>query len=250
MSQIKIKQVEGLQAVLDSLIASVAAGTVKAVFVQENHGFTPGIAVSYTTEGWIAASQASENTLGRLLVESCPTANTFIGVHLGHISVPTWNLTPGKYYVVSDIGGGHIAEFTTNEEYLYSNPVLQAITATTGHVLPWRPSTGNVEPLSLSVAATDSGFSNNTSGNYAATGVFISGTPYENGSVSVIINGIGVSEGNGVRTTEAYFSNDGGATAKSIANITAGDQLYWNGIIAGFDLSDADQIDIEYNAAT
>jgi hypothetical protein len=75
-------------------------------------------------------------------------------------------------------------------------------------------------------------------------------TPFKDGSVNVLINGIAVLEGDGVRTAEAYFSNDGGLTAKASADIEAGDEIYWNGDIAGFDLSGTDQIDVEYQRTT
>lgn len=88
--------------------------------------------------------------------------------------------------------------------------------------------------------------SNTTSGNYAATGIQISYTPFADSDVSVRINGIEVNLGD--KTSECYFSNDNGLTAKTIANITAGDELYWNGLIAGFDLDTLDDIDLSYQA--
>ena len=47
-------------------------------------------------------------------------------------------------------------------------------------------------------------------------------------------------------TSECYFSDDGGGAAKLIANIAAGDLLYWNGSVAGYQLSAADRIDFLY----
>lgn len=89
--------------------------------------------------------------------------------------------------------------------------------------------------------------SNTTSGNYSATGIQISYTPFADSDVAVRINGIEVNLG-GNRSSECYFSNDNGATARLIANITAGDELFWNGIIAGFELDGLDDIDIAYQA--
>jgi hypothetical protein len=89
-----------------------------------------------------------------------------------------------------------------------------------------------------------------TNGDYSSTGITIDYTPFSDSAVDILVNGIGVSEANGDRNAgAAYFSNDGGATAKAIADIEAGDELYWNGVIAGFDLTTDDTIDIIYERA-
>lgn len=88
--------------------------------------------------------------------------------------------------------------------------------------------------------------SSSTSGDYSSTGLTIYGDPVGTW-IEVKVNGISYEVGNGVRTKYCYFSNDGGATARTWANTTAGDELYWNGTIAGFELDPADSIDIEYN---
>lgn len=88
---------------------------------------------------------------------------------------------------------------------------------------------------------------NNTSGDEADTGISIAAEPALNGYVGVSVNGISYTVGDGVKTTDCFFTADGGTTAKSIANITTGDDLYWNGVIAGFDLAAAtDRVDIFY----
>jgi hypothetical protein len=248
MAQIKIKQVDGLQSILDALTLAVTSGSLKSSYTQNNHGFSAGMVLSYVNGSWVPADAASEDTLGRIVVESV-TANTFIGVQVGTIAVSSWNLTPGKYYVVDDSGTGILAEFTANDAYSISNPVLQAITSTIGHVLPWRPSIGALV-IEVPVSITQSILALPTTGNYQPTGLTMQYTPYRDGSVNVLINGISVSEGDGNRNGEVYFSNDGGLTAKSISNIEAGDEIYWNGNIAGFDLTNTDTIDVEYQRTT
>jgi hypothetical protein len=69
------------------------------------------------------------------------------------------------------------------------------------------------------------------------------------GHVEVLVNGLGVALGDGTPNSGCYFSNDGGATARQINDITAGDLLYWNGTIAGYQLSAGWRIDFNYNAA-
>jgi hypothetical protein len=64
------------------------------------------------------------------------------------------------------------------------------------------------------------------------------------------VNGLGVNIGNGVKTKDCYFSSDQGITPKQISNITSGDELYWNGSIAGFQLDGGDLIDIVYDASS
>jgi hypothetical protein len=92
-------------------------------------------------------------------------------------------------------------------------------------------------------------FAEGTSGNESPTGITIEYTPYADSRVEVKINGIAVNLGNGVKTKDCYFSNDAGATAKLIKDITAGDELFWNGINAGFSLDPADDIDFTYEAS-
>ena len=86
-----------------------------------------------------------------------------------------------------------------------------------------------------------------TSGDESTTGLTISNTPANDSHVLVFVNGASVEVGDGVKTVDCYFSSDGGTTARTIANITSGDTLYWNGVIAGFDLAATDVVEFDYN---
>ena len=88
-----------------------------------------------------------------------------------------------------------------------------------------------------------------TIGDDSPTGVTISYTPYNDSSVQVHVNGISVNVGDGVKTSQTYFSHDG-INARFIKDITANDQLYWNGNIVGYDLDGSDEIDIIYDASS
>lgn len=246
MSQIKIKQIDGLQEVLDAILLSITSGSVKATFTQASHGFEAGEILAYDGGLWVLASSATEDTLGRVVIESIPTNDTFVAVHIGKVTVAAWDLVPGAFYVVDNTGSGYPVLYTTNDAYEYSNPVMQAITETTAHVLPWRPSVGGAL-IDTGVQFYERDLSPlQTNGNFSGTGILITFTPFSDSAVDILVNGVGVSEGNGVRTAASYFSGDGGVTARTIANIQAGDELYWNGAIAGFDLSTSDVIDIMY----
>ena len=63
----------------------------------------------------------------------------------------------------------------------------------------------------------------------------------------ILVNGIQYSLGNGVKTKDCYFS-DGLGGARAISDIIAGDSLYWNGVLAGFNLKATDRIDLIYMA--
>ena len=88
-----------------------------------------------------------------------------------------------------------------------------------------------------------------TSGNSAATGITISNTPVDGSYVYITVNGQTFNVGNGVTTSECYFSGDSGVTAKGFSSpnqIIAGDELYWNGNIVGVDLYSTWVISIYY----
>lgn len=73
-------------------------------------------------------------------------------------------------------------------------------------------------------------------------------TPALKSAVSVLVNGIFVSVGDGVKTSECYFSADAGVTAKLMQNVVSGDKVYWNGSIAGYQLAANDILDLAYSA--
>lgn len=66
------------------------------------------------------------------------------------------------------------------------------------------------------------------------------------GYVEVVVGGTlhNVEE---TKTGDCYFSADGGATAKTFATLAIGDKLYWNGSIAGFQLSATHKISFMYD---
>lgn len=86
-----------------------------------------------------------------------------------------------------------------------------------------------------------------TSGDESPTGLTISSDPFGDSYVSVLVNGLMTTVGDGVKTLNCYFSSNGGTTAKSISSLESGDQLIWNGAIAGFDLDASDRIDLDYD---
>jgi hypothetical protein len=82
-----------------------------------------------------------------------------------------------------------------------------------------------------------------------ATSSTITHAPFNGDYVQVFVNGLKASVGDGVKTgVECYFSANGGSTAKAFASITAGDSLYWNGSVAGYQLATTDVLDFCYEA--
>jgi hypothetical protein len=64
----------------------------------------------------------------------------------------------------------------------------------------------------------------------------------------VEVNGISVEVGDGTTDKATYFSGNNGLTATAIEEIRSGDQLIWNGNIAGYDLEIDDEINLIYEA--
>ena len=90
--------------------------------------------------------------------------------------------------------------------------------------------------------------SNVTSADGDSTGITITHTPFLDGNVTVKVNGMEVDLGD--KTFDCYFSNDAGVSARPVADIEAGDTLYWNGSIAGYELDATDDVDIRYMAGS
>lgn len=112
-------------------------------------------------------------------------------------------------------------------------PTLQ-VTATAGGA----PAVGNKD-MTASVTTVDGSL---------ACATAIAATPPGASYVSVAVNGVLASVGNGVKTKQCYFSGDGGTTARAFGAIVAGDFCYWNGTIAGFQLDGTYKLDFLYNS--
>ena len=74
----------------------------------------------------------------------------------------------------------------------------------------------------------------------------IAATPI--GFVTAVVDGVVQSIGNGVKTKSCYISGDGGTTARAFGAIVAGDFVYWNPTIAGFNLAATDRFTLLYDS--
>ena len=87
-----------------------------------------------------------------------------------------------------------------------------------------------------------------TNGNASPTGVSITYSPYYDSYVMVEVNGISVEVGDNLTESSVYFSTNDGANAVALESISAGDQLIWNAVVAGFELEAGDDINLIYEA--
>lgn len=76
----------------------------------------------------------------------------------------------------------------------------------------------------------------------------IGATPSLDGYVAVMVNGQICHVGDGVKTTECYFSGDGGTTARLIDDIVSGDTLHWNGSVAKYEIATSDRLEFLFAA--
>lgn len=85
-----------------------------------------------------------------------------------------------------------------------------------------------------------------TSGDNFPTGINITYNPYYDSYVTVEINGLSVELGNGTKDKDVYFSANDGLSAVEIKEIRSGDQLIWNGLVTGYDLTTDDEVNLIY----
>ena len=89
-----------------------------------------------------------------------------------------------------------------------------------------------------------------TTADGASTGITITYSPFSDSLVNIKVNGMEVNLGDGDKLSASYFSADGGTTARAMADIAAGDTLYWNGSISNYQLDATDDIDIQYQKSS
>jgi hypothetical protein len=247
MSQIRIKQIDGLQIKLDQIDARLESGSLKSTYTQVGHGFVAGRAIAFLNGSWVLADATVADKLGRLIVESVD-GDTFVAVQIGNIEIANWGLSQGKFYVVNQIGDGSLTEFVSIDlpDFKYSNPVIQALSETTAQVLPWRPSLG-ATPLAQGIEFQQADLQPlETDGDSSPTGIILQYNPFSDSTVQVYINGVAITEAYGDKTGDAYFSADNGATPRSVVDLAVGDELFWNANIAGYNIGSGDLMDLVY----
>jgi len=82
-----------------------------------------------------------------------------------------------------------------------------------------------------------------TSGDGAVTGITLTATP--KGDIRLQINGLGEIIA-GDKLSAAYFSADSGTTARALGAAVSGDELIWNGVVAGYELAATDDVALLY----
>jgi len=83
-----------------------------------------------------------------------------------------------------------------------------------------------------------------STGNDSQTGLTLSFIPNNYSRVEVFVNGQKQRLGDGVSTADCYF----GSSPKALNTLTVGDELYWNGIISGFQLTTIDVVEVIYES--
>lgn len=112
-----------------------------------------------------------------------------------------------------------------------------SVASAVGGVKAAVPTSGN-KAMAASVTASDFD---------QATVTTVAVTPSGDGYVQVMVNGLQVEVGDGVKTKDCYFSADAGVTARAISAIAAADTMHWVGSVAGYQLAATDKIDWNYN---
>ncbi len=88
-----------------------------------------------------------------------------------------------------------------------------------------------------------------TSGDFSNTGIALSNSPNQYSRIQIFVNGQLQRLGNGTfSNVDCYFSNDGGLSALSLSSLNSGDDLFWNSVVAGFELDSTDELNIVYES--
>jgi hypothetical protein len=81
------------------------------------------------------------------------------------------------------------------------------------------------------------------------SGLTITNTPISDGYVEVTVNGIVINLGTSSSNGDGYFAqpSSGGTIGRNLADIQAGDEFYWNSILALYPLDNTDSVSFNYN---
>jgi hypothetical protein len=145
-------QADGLGNVSAAYAAATSSNTSLDV-TQALHGFTVNDAIYFTGSAWAKAKANAIGTLGLGIVAVVTDANNFTVFFSGYVSTLS-GFTGGQYYFVSDATAGLLTSTQPTATTSFSNPLFFAITATTGVVLPFRPSELGIDNATTIISKT------------------------------------------------------------------------------------------------
>jgi len=177
---------------------------------------------------------------------------TSIDISANAVEIKALGVTTAKL-ANANVTLAKMANNAVDENIIVSTAVTNGLTGGSGSKLAVLPNgtsvsvSGSGLKAAVPTTADKSRFSvNNTSGNDSDTGLTITSAPAGSSDVIVMVNGLQYKVGNGSNTgCDCYFGATSG-TAHTFATIVAGDKLFWNGTIAGFQLATTDLVDLNY----
>lgn len=89
---------------------------------------------------------------------------------------------------------------------------------------------------------------NAVDGNNQNTGITMDRTPVSSSSLQVFVNGQSQIIGDGVFTTQCYFTDNDGLSALNLDDVSQGSELFYNSSVSGYELTDTDTVLIIYEA--
>lgn len=228
---------------LDAEIAAAGLDLVVTVFASESF---LGDAVKIETTGTateVTLTNVTNGSFNRALVGTQSWTGIGLTATLGNETLTLTRASGGEIRIDgTPLSGGYINQGGIVSSNNGRVPYLLLVESTGGGAVT------SIEGIGTEVDLDQTPIQ--TSGDGSATGIYITYTPWQDSIVQVRVNGIDVNLGNGSKTKSCYFSHDGGINARLIKDIQAGDQLYWNASIAGYELDDSDDVDVMYEAAS
>ena len=227
---------------IQTAITNNSLDLVATSYTSQAHG--TGM-ITITTTGsatGITLANIHADEFGSNIVGNTGVTGLTLSANLGASTLTLTRTSGGAIELTgSPVDGGYLNQAGVVSSYGGRIPYLLMIEAEGG---------GGVNETGVETTSDLNQASLVTSAVSKTTGVTITYTPYSDSAVTIKVNGIAVNLGDGTLSEDCYFSSDGGTTPRLIADISAGDTLYWDGSIAGYELEATDDIDISYEKSS
>ena len=227
---------------IQTAITNNSLDLVATSYTSQAHG--TGM-ITITTTGsatGITLANIHADEFGSNIVGNSGITGLTLSANLGASTLTLTRTSGGAIELTgSPVDGGYLNQAGVVSSYGGRIPYLLMIEAEGG---------GGVNETGVETTSDLNQASLVTSAVSKTTGVTITYTPYSDSAVTIKVNGIAVNLGDGTLSEACYFSSDGGTTPRLIADISAGDTLYWDGSIAGYELEATDDIDISYEKSS